>query len=336
MTVSRQSHLCYSKVLGQEKAANLVARSLNSGRVPHAFLFKGPDGVGKQLFGRGLAAALNCRGDVAGRACGSCTSCKKFVSGNHPDFMVVSPDKGMIKIDQVREMIKALGYPPYESELRIVLIEDVHTMRQEAANSLLKTLEEPPPGNVLILTAEASQEVLSTISSRCQVIPFYGLPENLCAEIIVEAKPDVGAETARLLSRLAEGSPGRGLLLFEAEMIDVLKEVVAVSTDPGVDGGRDVGMLLKVAEKMAGLKEHLPSLFGLIRLWLRDTIVAISQPDAPPELYGFGLGPESPLKNWSSDTLFAKLQAVDQAERELKRNCNRTLVCEVLMFHLHE
>lgn len=329
--------LCYSEVLGQEKAEKLVARTLKGERVPHAYIFKGPDGVGKRLFARGVAAALNCRGTVRGRACGSCVSCRKFLSGSHPDFLAVSPDKGSIKIDQIREMIKALGYPPYESALRIVLLEDVHTMRQEAANSLLKTLEEPPPGNVLILTADTSQELLATISSRCQVIPFYGLPEQECARILLLKRPEMRPETARLLSRLAEGSPGRALLLDQAEMTALLQAVVTALCDPGIDGEREVGLLLQLAEQMAGLKEHLPPFLGLVRLWLRDTLVAGAEPERVSEgLYGYGLAADSPVKNWSSADLFAKLQAVDQAEKELKRNCNRTLVCEVLMFRLHQ
>lgn len=328
--------LCYTEVRGQEKAIRLVARSLETDRVPHAYIFKGPDGVGKRLFARGVAAALNCRGESPGRACGSCVSCRKFLSGNHPDFLVVHPERGTIKIDQVREMCRALGYPPYESESRVVLMEDVHTMRQEAANSLLKTLEEPPKNNLLILTADASQEILTTISSRCQVIPFFGLPEDVCVEIMLADKPEMVLETARLLARLAEGSPGRALLLDQEEMITVLKEIVAAVCDPAIHGERDVGVLLAAAERMAELKEYLPFLLGLIRLWLRDTLLALYEPERPPELYGFGLASDSPLKNWSSGALFAKLQAVDLAEKELKRNCNRTLVCEVLMFRLHQ
>ncbi len=327
--------LCYSEVRGQEKAVKLVSRTLASGRVPHAYIFRGPDGVGRQLFARGVAAALNCRGEVRGRACGGCISCRKFLSGNHPDFLVVRPERGMIKIDQVRQMCRELNYPPYESRLRVVLMEDVHTMRQEAANSLLKTLEEPPPGNLLILTADASQEVLATIASRCQAIPFYALREEDCVAVLLENRPELEPENARMLARLAEGSPGRALLLQEAEMTELLGELVAVTSDPRVDGERDVDLLLMLAEKMAGLKEHLPSFLGLVRLWLKDTLMVLYAPGRPTGLYGFGVAPDAPVKNWSSADLFAKLQAVDRAERELQRNCNRALVCEVLMFHLH-
>lgn len=337
MVEEKKPILCYSQVLGQQKAVRLVHRSLTSGRLPHAYIFKGPDGVGKRLFARGVAAALDCRGgQQPGKACGACVSCRKFLSGNHPDFLVVSPDRGAIKIDQVRRMCRELDYPPYESTMRVVLLEDVHTMRQEAANSLLKTLEEPPENNLLILTSEASQEVLTTISSRCQTIPFFGLPEELCAGIVVANRPEMPEETARLLSRLAEGSPGRALLLWQEEMVAVLQEIVAVASNPALDGQKDVGVLLAAAERMAGLKEYLPFLLGLVRLWLRDSLLAIAVPERAPELHGFGLAADSPLKSWSSEALFAKLRAVDRAERELMRNCNRTLVCEVLLFTLQQ
>ncbi len=313
-----------------------MSRTMTSGRLPHAYIFKGPDGVGKRLFARGVAAALNCRGQESGRACGVCSSCKKFLSGNHPDFLVVQPEKGTIKIDQIREMCRALSYPPYESDLRIILLEDVHTMRQEAANSLLKTLEEPPQANLLILTAEASQEILTTISSRCQVIPFYGLTEADSISIILARQPELEPESARLLSRLAEGSPGQALMLHKTEMIGMLGKVLSAVCDSQIDANRDVGLLLKVAEEMAELKEHLLPLLGLLRLWLRDTLFVLSGSGSHSGLYGFGLDPGKTLKSWSSEDLFAKLQAIDRAEKELKRNCNRTLVCEVLLFHLHE
>jgi len=327
-------------VLGQEKAKSLVDRTMRSGRMPHAYIFKGPDGVGKKLFARGVAATLNCRGDIQGSACGVCSSCKKFLSDNHPDFMVIQPEKGTIKIDQIREMCRALGYAPYESALRVVLLEDVHTMRQEAANSLLKTLEEPPPGNLLILTAEASQEVLTTISSRCQVIPFYGLPKRQCADLLERLKPDIDRDRATLLARLAEGSPGKALVLHEAQLVDMAGKIIATVSDPAIDANRDVGVLLKLAQELSELKEHILPLFGLLRLWLRDLLLApegdgADCSDWQARLAAFGLDSSEPLKSWSSEDLFAKLQAVDTAEKQLKRNCNRTLVCEVLIFHLH-
>ena len=327
----------FSRLLGQEKAKFLLGRALASGQLAHAYLFRGPDGVGKQLFARSLAAAVNCRRRQGMDACGDCPSCRKYSSENHPDFLVISPEKGAIKIDRIREMIQALSYPPYESSVRVVLLEDIHTMRPEAANSLLKTLEEPPDNNLLILTAAAAKDVLITISSRCQVIPFFSLGQEETAQILLRELPGLDPETARLLARLSEGCPGQALLLYRQEMVAIWREVVALISDPGLDGNRDVGMLLQAAETMAALKEDLIPLLGLLRIWLRDLLFADTSGLDGHESAAVAEETRGHKRRcWNSRQLFDKLQAVDRAEKELGRNCNRTLVCEVLLFQLQQ
>lgn len=313
---------CFTQLLGQEKAKRLLRRSLAAARIPHAYIFKGPEGVGKRLFARGVAAALNCRDLTGVGACGVCSSCKKFRTLNHPDFMVVRPEKGVIKIDQIRRLTRELSYPPYESTLRVVVIEDVHTMRREAANSLLKTLEEPPENNLLILTAEASHEILPTLTSRCQVIPFSQLSIDDTMTILVSHGID--RETAVLLARLSEGSPGKALLFQKTDMIVLWRKIVAFLSDPAIDTDRDVGQLLSHAENMAALKEELPALLGLLKIWVRDLLMGEDAQNVDLPL----------LKNWNSPELLARLQAIDQAGKELARNCNRNLICEVLLFKL--
>ena len=308
-------HDPFSGLLGQKRARSFLRRSLVSGRIAHAYLFRGPDGVGKKRFAFAMAKALNCRDRGPVMWCDSCPSCKKFTTGNHPDFHVESPDKGAIKIDRVREIAKSLTFPPYESERRVVVMEDVHTMRAEAANSLLKTLEEPPGGNILILTAETSKHVLQTIVSRCQGIPFYALSYGDTAEIL-KSRLGLDEEAALLLARLAEGSPGRAETLMEKEMVDLWKKVIAFLSDSRNKSDRQCGTLLQLAEEIALVKEHLPTFFSLLRLWLRDILI---------ENYGSGEALED---------IFIKLKAIDRAERELARNCNRALVCEILLFRL--
>ncbi len=314
---------------GQRQAVNLLGRSLASGRVAHAYLFRGPEGVGKQLLARGLTAALNCSDRKGLSSCGRCPSCRKFAAGSHPDFFRVSPEKGAIKIAQVRELIKKLSFAPYEAQTRVVLIEDVHSMRQEAANSLLKTLEEPPENNVLILTADSAANVLQTIVSRCQTVPFYSLSSEDTAEILTALDKEMSGETARLLARLAEGSPGRAVLLHKRELVAFWDDLLQLLVDQRDDEARVIGQCLLMAEQMAALKEDLPQLFSLIRLWIRDSLCIT---------HGQAAGQDAlkTRKDWSSEQYFAKLQAVNQAEKELSRNCNRTLVCEVLLFRLKE
>ncbi len=338
--MNRQSShfpITFSELLGQSKAKTMLARAIGSNRLPHAFLFRGPDGVGKRLFARSLAASVNCRSRQDVEACGICSSCKKYSSGNHPDFIVISPEKNSIKIGTIREMNRGLSYPPYESSRRVVLIEDIHVMRQEAANSLLKTLEEPPENNMFILTAQSSREILPTISSRCQIVGFFSLSIDDTRRILQAHNPQLEDRDALLLSRLAEGSPGMALTFVQAEMTDILEKVVAVLHDPTYHSEDRVGDVLAAAAVMADLNEHLPAFFGLLRIWIRDLLL-LSTPssnrvDADYIQEATGGNIEN---NYSADLLFAKLAAIEQAEKELNRNCNRALVCEVLLFKLQD
>lgn len=317
----------FSHLLGQNRAKKLLDRSLTSGRIAHAYLFRGPAGVGKKLFGAAMAQALNCKVSGPGRGCGECISCRKLISGNHPDYIVESPEKGAIKIGRVREVCRSLAYPPYESEKRIVVMEDVHTMRQEAANSLLKTLEEPPEDNVIILTAEASKSVLTTISSRCQIIPFFPLGQQETVQILTGKDHGLNLEHASALARLAEGSPGRALLIHKTEMVETWKRVTTVLLDPRYRDDKYIGVIMQLADQMAALKENLSPMMGLLRIWLRDRLVETTDDEEVT-----GKGHEHRAKGL--EKIFAKIKAIDRAEEQLARNCNRSLVCEILLFRL--
>jgi DNA polymerase III subunit delta' len=335
--IGRAQHAApvFAHLLGQEKAKTLLARSLTADRTPHAYLFRGPDGVGKQLFAQAMAAILNCRQTIDGAACGTCSSCRKFRSGNHPDFIVIRPEQGSIKIDRVRDLIKSLSYPPYESVIRVVLLEDIHAMRREAANSLLKTLEEPPENNLLILTVESSKSILPTLSSRCQCVPFFPLTQEDTVRILLEKGVD--AKNAILLARLAEGSPGRALLFWKMELVEIWETVMRVVADSSVSRDSQAGKLLQTAEVMAGLKENLVAFLGLLRIWIRDALVSpvrqTNRDGISEDIHPIG---RDLFNDRSAKGLFNKLRAIDRAEQELRRNCNRTLVCEILLFRLQE
>ena len=131
----------FAKTLGQPKAVKLLSRAIENRRLAHAYLFTGPEGVGKKTTANQFSAALLCKDENLDGPCSTCSSCIQFSSGNNPDFLRIQPQGATIKIDQVRELKKALGYPPLESPRRVILLEDVHTMRREAGNSLLKLLE---------------------------------------------------------------------------------------------------------------------------------------------------------------------------------------------------
>ncbi len=317
----------FSEILGQARAINLLTRALSSGRLAHAYLFTGPDGVGKTRTAMTVANGLLCT-DPELRPCRRCPGCLKFASANHPDFLVIRPDGVAIKIDQVRELKKALSFPPFETGLRVVVLEDVQTMRREAGNSLLKVLEEPPPDNLLILVASDAEPILPTIVSRCQVIPFSSLPLPVAAEIIARENSGLDREGAMALATLANGCPGQACRLETGGALELYRELTGELTGPGTSEADQVETCLALAARMAELKEELDVLLDLLRIFFRDAMVAGLRGGAP--------APETALarERWNLERLSDKIAAVDSAQQALARNCNRALVCEVLLLDL--
>jgi len=321
-------------ISGQPKAAALLARSAGNEKVAHAYLFRGPDGVGKREAAITFAARLNCAALANGAPCRRCPSCRKFFSGNHPDFIHIEPDGAAIKISQIRELKKTLTFPPFEARHRVALLVDVHTMRREAANSMLKTLEEPPADTILILTGDETGGILPTILSRCQIIPFFALPYDQVAAHL-QQEEEISPEEASALAAAAEGSLGRARMLHKSGLLARRRQIVDTILRYPATAPEGVEPLLDLAEESAALKENLPELFDLLRLWLRDLIVTgigapatlITSRDLQPSF-------AEALQRWTLNDLSQRIESLAEAEKQLSRNCNRALVCEVLFFAL--
>ena len=163
--------MSFDCVYGQEKQTAILRRALTAARVPHAYLFYGMRGIGKQTVARQFAKALNCK-KGNGVACEQCPSCLKITNGNHPDVVTIVPEGIFIKITHVREMQNQIKFKPFEGEKRVFIVVDAERMNEPAANALLKTLEEPSPANVLILVTSRPFQLPETILSRCQKLRF--------------------------------------------------------------------------------------------------------------------------------------------------------------------
>jgi len=161
-------------ILGQERVVDALRRSIAANRVAHAYLFEGPNGCGRRTTALALVQTLFCAVPVAGDACGACPSCRKLAAGHHPDLHLLKPlpDKRDIVIDQVRELQQLLSLRPYEASRKACLIHPAERMTVGAANSLLKTLEEPPAHAVFILATTEPHRIPATILSRCQRYDF--------------------------------------------------------------------------------------------------------------------------------------------------------------------
>jgi DNA polymerase-3 subunit delta' len=268
-----------SSVRAQETALKTLDYALESGRVHHAYLFVGPDGVGKELAAFGLAQALVCerRGDAPKRvrACGECSACQRARPREdlrrpmHPDVVVIerglyapqsigkrTPETQEISIDQVRTLVLARSaFAPHEGRAKVFIVRRADELSIPAANALLKTLEEPGDRTHFILLTSQPEALLPTILSRTQRVRFAPLPDDVVAELLAEAgvDPSRAAEAARL----AAGSVEVGHLFADPEESEArhafVEGALAATNAPGIDG------VLALAEQAKKEKDRLPA-----------------------------------------------------------------------------
>lgn len=204
---------------GHQEQRALFARSLERGRLSHAYVLTGPDGIGKSRFARLLAQSIFCREHAPDQidACGECRACRAFVAGNWPDFTEIGLPTGKTEIPialilgdsdkRGREgLCFELSMAPQASERRVAVINDAHRMNQEGANALLKTLEEPPSHALILLVCDNPDSLLPTIRSRCQVIRFFPLADADVSDLLLSEQLVETPEEATQVAAMAEGS----------------------------------------------------------------------------------------------------------------------------------
>ncbi|HWI41267.1 MAG TPA: DNA polymerase III subunit delta', partial [Verrucomicrobiae bacterium] len=171
----------FAGIVGHDRELSILKRALHAGRVAHAYLFEGVEGCGKKTAALALVQALFCGGV---EPCGGCPSCRKIASLQHADLHLLEPDGAQIKIDQVRELQKALSYRPIEAPRKACIIDQADRLNPAAGNALLKTLEEPPGNALIILVTSAPSAVLPTILSRCQRLEFSPVPQEAIRQLL--------------------------------------------------------------------------------------------------------------------------------------------------------
>ncbi len=219
--------MSFRNIIGQDSAVGFLKGSIANDRVGHAYIFLGPKGVGKRLAAINFAKALNCQSLDIGESCDGCPSCRKIDASNHPDVSIVKQeeDATSIKIDAIRALIKDINLKPYEGKKKVYIIEEADSMRHEAANSLLKTLEAPPSDAVIILLVENLNMLFQTIVSRSQVVRFFPLGVDVVMDILI-TKYSVEEPKARILSHLSNGKLGEALEYREKDVLDIRETVI--------------------------------------------------------------------------------------------------------------
>ncbi len=310
-------------VPGQQRAILFLKKLLRKDVVPHAFLFTGMAGTGKLAMAREFAKALNCIEPLDFDSCGGCDACHKFEEGLHPDFLHVKSDGAFIKIEQIRELRERFRFRPFEGKFRVVIIEDVQRLREEAANAILKILEEPPRGNIFILLSPVSQMLLPTIVSRCCHVRFQPLDDDIVAEYLVRAG-GISPEQAAGIARLAAGSLEKARWLTEEDRIANWKKIV--ENLEKLDGLSILDFFPMISD-WAKSREAAEQDLECIRLWVRD-LVLFRLAGGYPHTFELNDRTKEAAGAIPPERLFLLYHNVEQAMQGLRVNANLQMTLE--------
>lgn len=260
----------FSDIVGHEKQLAALRRGLEQDRLHHAYLFLGPDGVGKKTVALSLAMAIQCL-ERDYDFCGGCVNCVRVRSGNHPDVRMVGPSAGKkeISIQQVRELERELSFRPFSGRKKIAVLDPAPLMNANAQNALLKTLEEPPGDSLLILVSTSTGGLVPTLVSRCVRLSFAPLPTTEVAGYLVSEK-GMKQEEAELLAAITMGSLGMAVSP-DMEALMESRRAWAKEICSLIQGNYGAGLAL--AEELASVREESLKFLGWVEGWYRDILI---------------------------------------------------------------
>ena len=317
------------QVVGHKWAVDLLKRALAGERVAHAYLLTGPPQIGKRLLALNFAQALNCLDEE--KPCGQCLACSKIAHGSHPDVQVIEGERGTLKIDQMRTLRHEAALSPLEGRWKVYIIRQMEQATAEAANCLLKTLEEPPAYVILVLTASEAEALLPTIVSRCQVLNLRALATET-VQASLQERWRVDGERAELLARLSGGRLGWAVAASQNNAIldrreRHLDEMMKLMSQERVER-------LEYAQQLSRNPEAVSELLHLWLSWWRDLLLAAGGSSAGI----INIDRENTLRaqaqRYSLGQVRDFIEALRAAVWRLEHNANTRLTLEVLMLSL--
>lgn len=347
----------FKDIIGQKRVKEILSAAVQRDRLPHALLFHGPEGVGKDAMALELAKYMNCPNPP----CHSCPSCLKISKGQHPDVRMIFPVPSSLKpeeigaliqekaqkpflnitfnkpcsisIKTIRELQRAMSYKPFEGKYKITIISEADKMTIDAANAFLKTLEEPPPETVLVLTTARLHTLLPTIISRCQKLRFDPLNDEEIEHVLVDHL-NADPLKARLASRLATGNYRKAREFIEDDVEKVREEalnmlIVSLS-----------GTMAQIVETMESLLnrmyvEDMKNILNISLLWMRDLLLLIEGKD---EVEIANIDRLDEMKAWiqqyPSYEVRRWIESINETLDMIDRNVNQQLAFTGLMLKL--
>ncbi|HET6266406.1 MAG TPA: DNA polymerase III subunit delta' [Acidobacteriota bacterium] len=267
----------FTDFAGNERIVEHFKKALERKQLGHAYLFSGPAGTGKSTLARLICKTLLCKKPGPNGPDNECASCHKFDSGNHSDFHYFEPDGLYFKIDLVRQIIHQASLRPVESQWKTFVLEGADLMRDEAANALLKVLEEPPGQAILFLIAQSSEALLPTIRSRCQNFAFQPL-QNREIERVLASSGEFDKKEAQERARYSQGSLGRARSLDPDQYVQVRDKVLAALE--AALAPKSYHILFDAIRAITVERTEMPERFLILEELIRDTLLLQTSPQA--------------------------------------------------------
>lgn len=318
------SHTYNWNIVGHDKVLQSLEDDLANNNVSHAYLFTGPENVGKYTVARTLAHILQCELGF----CSECPTCQEIDKGYHPDTLELPDDGSSVKIEQIRIVLEKLNMTK-RSPYKVFLLQNIERMTLESSNALLKTLEDPPERVVFLLTTSMVKNVLPTIISRVRLAPFYRLSDDVMTGLIRKQYPLVESAVVETVSAIALGCPGKALALLEdPEMYNQYRKMYAdiegfLRSSSLKDSPNCVDQFLYIEELTTNAKEAgqqlIREFLDIFQLVLRKQLLM----DVRGERGIF-----------SRDKLLHLLEQAQKSQELLKRNVNSRLLLENMMLSL--
>lgn len=317
-------------VFGHDWAVSQLRKSLANERVRHAYLIVGTDSIGKNTLAHAFASALNCTlPDAAGRPCGECRSCKLIASGSHPDMLYPEFDSGTgaLKIEAIRTVMRGIAMKPFEARYRIAIFQDFDHAQPRAQDALLKTLEEPPPNALLILLAPSTESLLSTITSRSQVLALRPVALHTIRDILQQ---HYGAdfERAEMLARLSGGRLGWAIRALQDESLLAQRDEALKLLEDCLQRPR--AGRFEIAEALGKDKQALTLLLELWQTYWRDLLLLREGSRVAPANSDRMIPLQQHTIYFSADDILNALKATRSLLEQIQYNINLRLALEVM------
>ena len=297
-------------------------------RVAHAYLFYGMEGIGKRTVASVFARALNCTGEDP--PCGSCSSCLKAEHKNHPNIITIQAEGQFIKIDAIREISAKMAFRP-ENGKRVFILKGADKMNAAAANSLLKTLEEPSPNNVLLLTTAKPHALPMTILSRCQSLRFAPLRNEEVSQYLQE-KHQFEKNDADMIAAASMGSIGRALEMKKEDYLTTIKRILNRLAD---DDSKDLMKRISFARYLGKDREEISRRLEIINNAYRDSLTFKETHEERMLIFKDHRDAVEAIANrLSGREILQNMTILHEAIDAISKNANKTLTLESMLVKL--